>query len=281
MKNSASRGEISASRTTKQGIGARQPISPPFRAAVCAAALAALTASLLLIGSGGDAGAGRSGAGGTEASGRALELGRSVEGRPLEAVRIGERGAKRRAIVVGEVHGDESEGREIVRRLRRRYAGIGGVRVWTIVSINPDGHAAGTRKNARGVDLNRNFSVDWSGAESPSSGYYAGPRPFSEPESRAFARLARRVRPDVTVHYHQPWNAVLRPCSGPAPAQRRYARIARMDTSCRGAGLPGTAVSWQNRKLPGAAFVVELAGGELSGAERRRHARALAAVLRG
>lgn len=247
----------------------------------CLLASACALAGAMIAGPGGDAGLGVAAVAGTLRDGRSLEFGRSVEGRALEAVRIGERGAKRRAIVVGEVHGDEPEGREIVKRLRRRYAGIGGVRVWTIISINPDGHATDTRKNARGVDLNRNFSVDWSGAEPPSSGYYAGPRPFSEPESRAFARLARRVRPDVTIYYHQPWNAVLRPCSGPAPVQRRYARIARMDTSCRGADLPGTAVSWQNRKLPGTAFVVELAGGELASAERRRHARALAAVLRG
>jgi protein MpaA len=213
--------------------------------------------------------------------GRSLEFGKSVEGRPLEAIRIGERGAKRHAIVVGEIHGDEPEGREIVKRLRQRYEDMGGVRVWLVPSINPDGHADRMRKNARGVDLNRNFSVDWNGAEPPSSGYYAGPKPFSEPEARAFARLARRVRPDVTIHYHQPWGAVLTPCSGKAPIQRRYARIARMPTSCRGADLPGTVISWQNKKLPGTAFVVELAGGELSSKDRRRHARAAAAVLRG
>ena len=69
------------------------------------------------------------------------------------------------ALVLGGVHGDEPEGRKIVHRLRRDFADAGGVELWTVASINPDGHERRTRKNARGVDLNRNFSVGWSGAE--------------------------------------------------------------------------------------------------------------------
>ena len=39
------------------------------------------------------------------------------------------------------------------RRLRRRRT------LWTIETVNPDGVAAGTRGNAHGVDLNRNFAA--------------------------------------------------------------------------------------------------------------------------
>ena len=60
----------------------------------------------------------------------------------------------------------------------------------------------------------------------------------------------------------------------------RYARISGMRTSCRGDSLPGTAIDWQNAKLPGLAFVVELAPGELSGAKARRHTRAVVAVAK-
>ena len=212
---------------------------------------------------------------------RKVGFGHSAEGRRLTAVRFGEAGAKRKALVVGEIHGDEPEGREIVKRLRKRYSNLHGVEVWSVSTINPDGHARQTRKNAHGVDLNRNFSVGWSGAEPPSSGYYAGPHPFSEPESRAIARLAKRIRPRVSIYWHQPWNRVLVPCNGRAPVQRRYARIADERTSCRGHDAPGTAIDWQNRKLPGLAFVVELGAGELGSAELRRHARAAVAVVRG
>ena len=86
----------------------------------------------------------------------------------------------------------------------------------------------------------------------PSSGEYPGPRPFSEPESRAVRRLVKRVRPRVTIWYHQPWGQVLLPCHGPAQAQRRYARIAHLPTKrCRGQRLPGTATRWQNHRCRG------------------------------
>ena len=211
---------------------------------------------------------------------RRVVFGHSVKGTRLVAKRIGDPGAERKALIVGEIHGDEPEGRAIVKRLRRSYAGVDGVELWTVETINPDGDARRQRKNAHGVDLNRNFSVGWSEDEPPASGYYGGPHPFSEPESRAVRDLARRLRPEITIYFHQPWNRVLVPCNGKAPVQQRYARISGMKTSCRGAGLPGTAIDWQNKTLPGLAFVVELAPGGLSAGKARRHARAAVAVAR-
>jgi N-acetylmuramoyl-L-alanine amidase len=94
-------------------------------------------------------------------------------------------------------------------------------------------------------------------------------------------RLVRKLRPRVTIWYHQPWGQVLLPCHGPARTQRRYAHIARFPTKrCRGAHLPGTAISWQNHHFPGTAFVVELPGGRLSDREARLHAKAAATVAR-
>lgn len=54
------------------------------------------------------------------------------------------------------------------------------------------------RLNSRGVDVNRNWDVAWAeGDEAEGSGQYRGPRAFSEPETRALARLATDWRPDV------------------------------------------------------------------------------------
>jgi hypothetical protein len=215
------------------------------------------------------------------AADRHVRFGHSVRDRKLVAVRIGDRDAERTGLVVGSIHGDETEGYEIVRILRHRYRDARGVKLYVVKSVNPDGIEANTRKNVHGVDLNRNFSYRWEGGVPPSSEYYPGPHPFSEPESRAVRRFAKRVEPNVTVWYHQPWGRVLLPCNGPARVQKRYARFARFPTErCLGERLHGTATSWQNHHLPGRAFVVELRGGELRNAQARRHARAAVKVSR-
>lgn len=209
---------------------------------------------------------------------RRIVFSHSVEGQRLVARRSGADNADMTALVVGEVHGDEEAGRAVVRRLRRRPGPLGGTALWTVTSLNPDGHERDGRTNANGVDLNRNFAVGWDGSEPEGSGYYPGPAPFSEPESRALRSLIRRLDPDVTIYYHQPWGAVLAPCSGPAPLQRRYAAIAQMPVDrCRGQRLPGTATRWQNER-GGTAFVVELEPGRLSSGQAGRHARAVRAV---
>ena len=68
---------------------------------------------------------------------------------------------------------------------------------------------------------------------------------------------------------------MLVPCRGRAPIERRYARRTGWATSCRGDDLRGTAVKWENHRMPGTrAFVVELGGGGLSAHGARVHARA-------
>lgn len=83
----------------------------------------------------------------------------------------------------------------------------------------------------------------------------------------------------MTICYHQPWGAVLLPCRGQAGIERRYARIAHFPTDRRrGAHLRVTATSWQEHRVGGEAFVVELPGSGILRAQARRHARAAAAV---
>ncbi len=218
---------------------------------------------------------------GAEAAVHRVRFGHSVEGTKLVAVRIGDPGAQRTGLVVGSIHGDETAGHETVRVLEHRYRDAGHVTLWVVKTVNPDGVAANTRKNAHGVDLNRNFSYRWTDAVPKSSGYYPGPHPFSEPETRAVRRLVERIKPNVTIWYHQPWGQVLLPCHGPARVQKRYAHLAHWPTKrCRGQHLHGTATSWQNHHLKGRAFVVELRDRELSDRQARRHARAAVKVAR-
>jgi murein peptide amidase A len=200
-------------------------------------------------------------------------LGHSVQGRPLPAVIAGDPAAPRRALVVGCIHGNECAGEAVIDRLRRLRPPRG-VALWLVRSANPDGQARGTRENARGVDLNRNFPFRWQPLASH------GPRPLSEPESQAMHRLILRVHPTVTIWYHQHLRLV--DDSGGDPGiEDAYARAVGLPFRCL-PRYPGSATSWQNHALPGAtAFVVELPAGPLSAASANRHARAVLVAAAG
>jgi protein MpaA len=174
-------------------------------------------------------------------------------------------------VVVGCIHGNECAAFPVIDGLRHS-APIGGVELWIVPSVNPDGRRAGTRGNAHGVDLNRNFSVGWRHIPR-SSRYYSGPKPFSEPESRVVKDLVLRAKPQLSIWFHQPERNV-RDASGSAQA-KRYADLVGLPFLAL-ATPPGTATAWTKANVPGAeAFVVELAAGPLSRAGVGRHLRAV------
>ena len=204
-------------------------------------------------------------------------LGQSERGRPIRVHRFGDFSSPRKMLVIGCIHGDEREGIDVTKRLARGPLPAG-VDLWLVHNLNPDGRRLGVRQNGRGVDLNRNFGSEWIPIGSRWDPQYSGPRPWSERETRLARRLVRRVRPDVTIWYHQP-QAVVRAWGGSVAKARRYARLAGAPyRSIR--WLHGTAPNWQNHRYPGAAsFVVELPAGSLSGAATARHARAVRLLL--
>ncbi|GAB2474546.1 M14 family metallopeptidase [Jatrophihabitans fulvus] len=126
-------------------------------------------------------------------------IGHSVQGRPIVAYHLGNP-RLRPTLVLGQMHGDEWAGVRVAKALVHGRP-IRGLNLWVVPSMNPDGRARGVRQNARGVDLNRNFSYRWARL----TGYnYSGPRPLSEPESRAVWRFVTTVRPYRIVSLHQP-----------------------------------------------------------------------------
>jgi protein MpaA len=203
-------------------------------------------------------------------------IGTSVQGREIVAEQLGDPAAERVILAVGVIHGDETAGLDVIDELREDGAPEG-TQLWLVPSLNPDGVASGERRNANGVDLNRNFPYRWKGGVPKSSGYYPGPAAESEPETRAAMELIRRIQPDFSVWYHQPWGAVLA-CKGRPKAAARYAKLVKMRGSCRGKGLPGTAISWENAEVGGTAFVVEFPKGAISQRTAQRHARAVAII---
>jgi murein peptide amidase A len=197
-------------------------------------------------------------------------LGRSERGRPIVAYRVGKpRGLS--VLVVGCIHGTEPAGIAIARALEQVRTRLD---LWVIPDLNPDGYTNGTRQNGRGVDLNANWSSGWRGGGRPWDTYYPGPRPFSERETRIARNLILRIRPRVTIWYHQHMDLVWA-WGQSSPAGRIYAHAAGM-RFYHHHWLAGTAPNWQNHHLPGtASFVVELAAGSLTPAQVRRHVRAV------
>jgi protein MpaA len=205
-------------------------------------------------------------------------IGHSVDGRPIvEAVDRAPR-ARLRMLVVGCIHGNETAGMRVARRLIAAAAPARS-ELDVVPTLNPDGVAAGTRGNAHGVDLNRNFPFAW---RPLGGGEYSGPGPLSEPESRAARDLIRRTRPEITIWFHQPFGLVDR-SGGDVAIERRYARLAGLPL----VGLrryPGSASSWQDHRIRGStAFVVELPAVVSAGLVRRaaRATLALAAEYAG
>ena len=131
-------------------------------------------------------------------------VGRSARGReipasanfPFTAASI----PRKSTLVIGGTHGDEPATVVLMERFLRSTAWSELVAAPTVVIplANPDGYELGTRYNARGVDLNRNFGFNWrpEGDEPP------GPAPWSEPESAALRDFIVRWRPAKIVSLH-------------------------------------------------------------------------------
>ena len=130
-----------------------------------------------------------------------------------------------------------------------------GIDLWVVPAYNPDGLARGTRRNAHGVDLNRNYPYHWA----PLTGsYYSGPEPASEPETRAMMRFLAKVRPDWILSFHQPLHGVDVAVERPAFA-RRVARLLGLPTTTLDCGgvCHGTMTGWYNNRFRGFALTVE------------------------
>ena len=142
--------------------------------------------------------------------GHASEVyGESHDGSPLTLWRPRE--GKPAILVLASMHGDESETTVVLsdalRAIRRQD-----LKNAAILCANPDGLVRGTRGNARGVDLNRNFPAsNWSPEPVLYKSREKGPRdislspgthPASEPETSALLALLERMKPRAIVTLH-------------------------------------------------------------------------------
>lgn len=190
------------------------------------------------------------------AAAKSRVIGHSVRGRPIRAWHLGNPRARRTVVVMAAMHGNELAPRRILGTLRKRRH-IRGVNLWVVPTVNPDGAHRHHRKNARGVDLNRNYPVRWKRLH---GAYDSGPRPRSEPETRALMRFLRRRDPRYVVSFHQPLHGVDETVPKTSALARRLARnlhLPRKSFSC-GGHCHGTMTQWFNKRRSGAAITVEL-----------------------
>ena len=137
------------------------------------------------------------------------DYGRSLEGIPL-SVYVPDDG-KAQILILASIHGDEAETTVVVSEALRCIP-HGALRAAVILCANPDGMLRGTRGNARGVDLNRNFPTsNWT----PGLVHYKsrandardialspGAQPASESETRALVSLVAKMNPRAIVTLH-------------------------------------------------------------------------------
>jgi len=140
--------------------------------------------------------------------------GRSVLGHPLEVWRPQ---ADCQLLIFAAIHGEEPETTYALSRALRQLSEPPEHSAVVLVA-NPDGILRGTRGNARGVDLNRNFpSKDWqpkavthrSTIEDKSDILLStGQGPASEPETQALLSLIAELKPRAVVALHAPLECI-------------------------------------------------------------------------
>lgn len=185
-------------------------------------------------------------------------IGHSVEGREIWAYQVGDPDATKVALILGQMHGEEPAGTLSAWGIINDHRDVTGIQLWVIPSMNPDGHAKNRRQNSNGVDLNRNWPINYEQNEKGNR-YYSGTGPLSEPESKAVAAFIAKIQPHQMVSIHQPLTGV---------DNYKIKDPSLHDALVRELGLPsrsldcggecrGTMTQWVNATTRGAAITIE------------------------
>jgi hypothetical protein len=135
-------------------------------------------------------------------------LGYSVQGRMILGAKVSDNPAleedEPEFRIIGCHHGNEymsvEMGLNMLHYLTDNYGSIPQVthlvndlEIWIIPMMNPDGRTAGTRYNANGVDVNRDYGYMWNSTS---------PAVFSQPETRAIRLHGLEHNFSISLSYH-------------------------------------------------------------------------------
>jgi protein MpaA len=182
-------------------------------------------------------------------------MGRSVQGRPITVQTVGRGGDT--VLIMATIHGNEPAGvpllEALVGHLQDNPQWLEGRRLVLLPVANPDGQAANTRENSRGIDLNRNFEA----ANRVDNGTN-GLRPLTEPESQVLRTIIKEYAPSRIVSIHQPLDCI----DYDGPGQAIAARMAQnCDLPVKKLGAkPGSLGSFTGESLGIPTITLELPG---------------------
>ena len=177
-----------------------------------------------------------------------------------------------RLLLFAGIHGEEPETTYALSRALRQLPGRS-PDCAIVLAANPDGLLRGTRGNARGVDLNRNFPArTWtpdpvmhrSTIEDRSDIRLSpGAEPASEPETQALIALIEDLQPEQAVALHAPLGCIDDAAESPL-ARRLAERTGLPLVRDVGYPTPGSFGSWgAERGLPVIACEFPLAATEV------------------
>lgn len=177
-------------------------------------------------------------------------FGTTVEGRAMLVHRTG--AGSKRVLLLGSIHGNEVDAAgildEVASSVRSDPALSSSLTLLVVRRANPDGFEKRTRRNARGVDVNRNFPTRNWARGNPADRYYGGAEAFSEPETKALAAVVEREKPAAIFAIH----SALKLVNYDGPAEELAKAVAaplgyRVDSDI-GYPTPGSFGTWAGRE---------------------------------
>jgi len=131
-------------------------------------------------------------------------FGYSAKGSPINGYEIGN--GSDVVLLIGAIHGNELGSAylldQLVLEIKADPRLVSRSKKLIIIPVvNPDGYAVSNKLNGAGVNLNLNFdTTGW--ANYGPLGTYAGPNPFSEPESQVIKKVVEQYKPILMISYH-------------------------------------------------------------------------------
>lgn len=155
---------------------------------------------------------------------KSFKFAETALGLPIIGFRFGNTGPK--VLILGGVHGDEWEGVAAAKCLLGHFleSFTYKLQLTLVAEFNVDGILKNQRKNANGVDLNRNLpTTDWT-ANVGEERYFPGQEPNSESENQGLVRWLDEHKPRIVYSLHS-WKPLLNINGGCHPEAEVLQRI--------------------------------------------------------